>query len=70
MNNEVQPAPPKPRKRLLCGAVSCGGCTKECGVVVYRYLAGLDEEEREGYDSTPAESPVTLPVLNDPSPAQ
>ena len=36
---------PRPRRKLICGATSCGGCVKECGVVVYRYIAGLDEEE-------------------------
>lgn len=37
----------RPRKRLACGAVSCGGCVKECGVVLYKYLAGLDELDKE-----------------------
>jgi len=42
---ELSNAAPKPRRKLLCGATSCGGCVKECGVVVYKYLAGLDEED-------------------------
>ncbi len=38
---------PRPRKRLLCGALSCGGCVTECGVVLYKYLAGLDDFDKE-----------------------
>ena len=52
------------RKRLACGAVSCGGCVKECGVVLYRYLAGLDLKDEL------AKEEAVLPVLDDSYRAQ
>jgi hypothetical protein len=45
---DVSQSAPRQRKKLACGATSCGGCVKECGVVVYKYIAGLDmEDDRE-----------------------
>ncbi len=52
-----EPHPESHKKRLLCGATSCGGCVKECGVVLYRYLAGLDELDKE--------EAVELPVITE-----
>ena len=51
----------RPRRKLICGATSCGGCVKECGVVVYRYIAGLEElDDRED----PSPESASLNVLN------
>jgi len=55
MQDKAQSAP-RPRRKLPCGAISCGGCVKECGVVVYRYIAGLDDEdERTGEPASTAD---------------
>lgn len=52
---------PRPRRKLICGATSCGGCVKECGVVVYRYIAGLEElDDRED----PSPESDSLNVIN------
>lgn len=56
---------PRPRRKLPCGATSCGGCVKECGVVVYKYIAGLDlEDDRESYGPDAPEGDAKLNVLN------
>jgi hypothetical protein len=57
---DVSQSAPRARKKLACGATSCGGCVKECGVVVYKYIAGLDMEDNR---EDPIES-SELTVLN------
>jgi hypothetical protein len=63
MAEAVQTA--RPHRKLPCGATSCGGCVKECGVVVYKYIAGLDlEDDRESYGADAPEVDAKLNVLN------